>query len=81
MTDNCDFAKAVNSLSELITEHVNSLTSSSLPVTANLTTPPPLPALPNVGLGTSETLNHIRSTILPNLAQGHAGPRYFGTLL
>lgn len=76
-----DFNTALHSLPELIRTHTSAVKSNSLPITANLecNSIPALPYLPAIGLGTAKTFEHIQSTILPNLAQGHAGPRYYGT--
>ena len=79
MDDHNDFDSALNALPQLIKAHLSSLQSNSLPVTANLKSIPTLPYLPATGLGTTKTFEHLQSSILPNLAQGHAGPRYYGT--
>jgi hypothetical protein len=74
-----DEALISNAIPELIKGHIHGLENGALPVTADLPETIDLPGLPNVGIGTSETFAHIQSSILPNLAQGHAGPRYYGT--
>lgn len=74
------FYKALCEFPGLVAEHQTNLQSSSTPVTANLINPPQLPSLPLIGLGTADTIAHLQRTILPNLAQGHAGPRHYGTL-
>ena len=73
-----DFDYALQRIVGLISQHRSALPNNSLSVTANITTPPDLVALPDKGLGTSATLIHLETSILPNLAQGHAGPRYYG---
>jgi hypothetical protein len=69
---------ALNILATRTSEHFRSLESNALPVTANLTTTPPLASLPLTGLGTEATFAHLQSDIVPHLAQGHTGPRYYG---
>jgi hypothetical protein len=76
--DSTILSDALHALSKQVAEHFKSLESDTLPVTTNLTSPPLLPDLPAAGLGTSETFAHLQSTIVPHLAQGHAGPRYYG---
>lgn len=73
-----DFSTLINGLPNIIENHISSLQSNSAPVTANLHEIPSLPSLPSVGLGTAKTFSYLQSTILPSLAQGHAGPRYYG---
>jgi hypothetical protein len=75
------FYKVLSEFPGLVTQHRAELRSTSTPVTANLVDPPQLPPLPSIGLGTADTIAHLQRTILPNLAQGHAGPRYYGTLV
>ena len=74
-----DFNTVLNALPQLIKSHLSSVQNNSLPITANVTSIPTLPPLPTTGLGTTKTFEHLQSIILPNLAQGHAGPRYYGT--
>ena len=74
------FYKALCEFPGLVTSHQANLQSTSTPVTANLRNPPQLHPIPLTGLGTAETITHLQQTILPNLAQGHAGPHYYGTL-
>lgn len=73
---------ALESIPELVKKHLQELdittASGSVQVTANLDKLPPLPCLPSDGYGITDTFHHLRSTILPSLAQGHAGPRYYG---
>jgi hypothetical protein len=73
-----EFDAALLRITDLISKHRSSLRDKSLPVTANLTNTPELISLPDKGLGTRSTLDHLETSILPNLAQGHAGPRYYG---
>jgi glutamate/tyrosine decarboxylase-like PLP-dependent enzyme len=75
-----DFTTILDTLPQVIQTHITSLQSNSLPITANLTTPIRFPPLPTTGLGTSKTWTHL-SSIVPSLAQGHAGARYYGTFL
>jgi hypothetical protein len=77
--DDSDINTVLNALPQVIGIHVSSLLNNSLPTTANVKSIPVLPSLPSTGLGTSKTFEHLESSILPNLAQGHAGPRYYGT--
>jgi len=76
-----DFLAILNSFPQLVQTQLKSLIQLSHPVTANLQTSVSLPALPDTGLGTKGTFEHILKDIIPNLAQGHAGPRYYGTIL
>jgi len=76
-----DFLAILNNLPQLVQTQLKSLVELSHPVTANIQTSLALPALPDTGLGTKTTFEHILSDIIPNLAQGHAGPRYYGITL
>jgi len=79
MNEQNAFMDIINTLPELIAQQQRSLNSANVPVTANINgASTDLPEIPSKGLGTFETFNHLQSAILPNLAQGHAGPRYFG---
>jgi hypothetical protein len=81
---NEEFNAALETIPELVKKHLreldNTSTTSTAPVTANLDKPPPLPCLPSHGYGITDTFRHLQSTVLPSLAQGHAGPRYYGTV-
>jgi hypothetical protein len=75
------FVAALHTIPELVKKHLQELenrTTTSVQVTANLVKPPLLPELPANGFGVTKTFDHLQTTILPSLAQGHAGPRYYG---
>ena len=74
-----EFLSCIDNLQELVKRHISALESNCLSVTANLDEIPRLPILPKDGLRTVKTLAHIQSSILPKLAEGHSGPRYYGT--
>jgi hypothetical protein len=81
---NEEFNAALETIPEIVKKHLRELdytaTTSSVPVTANLDKLPQLPRLPSHGYGISDTFHHLQSTVLPSLAQGHAGPRYYGNI-
>jgi len=75
-----EFNHALDLLPTLIKQHRTAISTNSLPITANLASPPTLPTLPTAGLGLEQTFQHLQSSILPHLAQAHSGPRYYGPL-
>lgn len=81
MTDD-GFRKALSEFPSQVLQYQELLLSNSTPVTANVkeASLPSLP-VPPIGVGTERTITHLQHSVVPNLAQGHAGPRYYGISL